>query len=245
MTLLICCSGEAFSTEKQLVTYFQNNSPPRYFQSNKMNTGICIDVINEINHRLEATKITIINPNQIEVPMKRIMQYIELDQDIDLFVGAAKTQGRVDHIGQYSIALFPIRGTFAKNRTNNFLFTGKDSLKGLTIGVLRGSSSVELMNNIIGVNPVQTNTIEQSLKMLEAGRLDLVYYHSLGLRWQIGELNLRNVIELIDEHEYLEEGHQYIIYASHVPKEIISKVDKVIEAMRADGSMDYIVNKYQ
>jgi len=243
--IMIVLIAQAGAEKKQLITYFQNNSPPKYIELNNDYTGICIDIINEINARLHSSEVAIINPTQANVPVKRIMKYIELSQEIDLFVGAAKTQSRMIHVGNFSTALYAIKGTFAKNKTNNFVYQDIDSLSGLIIGVLRGSSSVKLMNNISGVQVVKTNTIEQSLNMLAIGRIDLVYYHDLGLKWQINSLNLRGLVELVDEHEYLQSGFQYIIYNKNVSKVVIAKIDKVIESMHADGSMNKILKKYQ
>jgi len=240
---LFCVTSYASSEKIQLTTYFQNNSPPKYIESNQSYTGICIDIINELNARLDD--ITIINPEQVKVPVKRIMKYLELNKEIALFVGAAKTQARMDNIGSYSAALYAIKGTFAKRKTNDFVFRDRESLNGLTIGVLRGSSTVALMNSIVGVNVVQTNTIEQSLKMLAVDRVDLVYYHDLGLNWQITSLNLRDLVELVDEHQYLESGFQYILYNKNVLNEVIAKVDTVINAMHADGTIKKIIKKYQ
>jgi len=243
---MLCCVTSHASSEKiKLTTYFQNNSPPKYIESNQSYTGICVDIINEINARLDSSDIAIHNPDQITVPVKRIMKYLELNREIDLFVGAAKTQARMDNIGNYSTALYAIKGTFAKRKTNDFVFRDRESLNGLTIGVLRGSSTVEVMNSVVGVNVVQTNTIEQSLKMLAADRVDLVYYHDLGLLWQINSLNLSSLISMVDEHEYLEQGFQYILYNKNVPKGAITKVDQVILSMHVDGSIDKILKKYQ
>jgi len=243
--LILSFPSRVLPTELKLNTYFQNNSPPRYIEFNQKTTGICIDIIDEINKRLESKKIIITNPNQIKVPMKRIIKYIELNKEIDIFVGAAKNQARINHVGKYSTPLFSIIGTFAKNKTNDFFYSGKDSLKGLSTGVLRGSISESMLQDIAGVNVVPTNTIEQSLRMLAANRIDLVYYHDLGLNWQIRSLKLNKKIEVVNAHQYLEQGHQYILYTNRVSKEVITKINKVITSMHADGSMHSIIKKYQ
>jgi polar amino acid transport system substrate-binding protein len=235
--------NSAFAEKTLLYTYFQDDSPPRYFERNNGDTGICVDIIDALNARLEPLEIAIINPEKQKVPRKRITEYLKASEEIDLFVGGAKTE-EMEEWGQFSVPLYPLKSTFAKRRDDPSLYVDSDSVKGLTVGVLRGSRSVQTMNQIEGVTVEETNTMEQSLKKLAAGRVDLVYYHNMGLGWQIKSFNLGDHMVVVDEYKSEPISH-YIIYSKTVSPNIIAEIDTVIESMQTDGTLDRILEKYK
>ena len=241
---LVVFSHNAFAEKTLLHTYFHSDAPPRYFEINNMDTGICIDIIHELNARLEPRGISIVNPNNEKAPVARISYYLEHNEEIDLFVGAAQTDDLVKKGIQFSVPLYPLNGAFAKRKDDPFVFVNTDSLKGLTVGVLRGSRSVQTMN-IEGVTVEETNTMEQSLKKLAAGRVDLVYYHDMGLAWQIKNFNLGSDVVLVDMPEKFDSSPHYIIFSKNVSQKIITEINMAIESMQADGSIDRILQKYR
>ncbi|MBV1909815.1 MAG: ABC transporter substrate-binding protein [Kangiellaceae bacterium] len=241
-TLLL--GGNTHAGQTLLRTYFQNDAPPRYYEIDSINTGICIDIINEINARLAIKGIVIVNIESQKAPTKRIIHYLNVKEEIELFVGGAKTKTRLRGGAQFSIPLYPLNGTFAKRQDNPFVFVDKASLKGLTVGVLRGSRSVVAMTNITDILVEQSDTMEQSLKKLAAGRIDLVYYHDMGLAWQIKSFKLDDRLELVNQHDYIESNPHHIIYSKNVAADVIEKIDVVIESMQTDGSMALILDKY-
>lgn len=242
---LVVFSNNTGAETTLLRTYFHSDAPPRYFEINNMDTGICLDIIHELNARLEPNGISIVNPNNEKVPVKRIQYYLEQNAEIDLFVGAALTEDLVASGIQFSVPLYSLNGAFAKRRDDPFVFVNPDSLKGLTVGVLRGSRSVETMTNIEGVTVEETSTMEQSLKKLAVGRVDLVYYHDMGLAWQIKHFNLGDNVVLAEMDEKFDSAPHYIIFSKNASQKIITAINTAIESMQADGSMDRILQKYR
>jgi len=228
----------------RLYTYFQENAAPRYMLVDGQTRGIAVDIIQQLNVLLQAYDIVIINRSVSNIPMKRILHSMQHNEQIDLFVGAAKTVERIQKGVRYSIPLYPLRGTFAKRAQNPFIFKNITSLNNMTVGVLRGSRSVQTMSSIAGVRIEKTNTMQQSLQKLASGRIDLVYYHELGLAWQIKNSPLKEQLTLINEHQYIETAPHYIIYASRTPSHIIDTINTIIKQMQVNGSLDKILNNY-
>lgn len=244
VTSAFLCTS-AFAQKTILHTYYHDNAPPRYFVLNNMDTGICVDIIKELNVRLESKGISIINLGDQRVPVKRILRYLENDIEIDLFVGSAKTKKRIKAGLKFSVPIYPLYGTFAKRIDDPFVIRDTNSLRGMAIGVLRGSRSVQTMNQIEGITVVETNSMELGLKMLAVGRIDLVYYHHMGLAWQIKGYGLADKLMLVNEHEYIESAPHYIVFSKKFSNDIIAEINKVIESIQENGIIDNILEKYK
>lgn len=241
----LCLSLQICAKQIHLYTYFQNNAAPRYMLSNDIPTGIGVDILAQLNILLKPHEISIININNDSVPITRILHSLEKNEKIDLFVGGAKTKARMLLGVQFSIPIYPLFGTFAKHKQNPFIYNNKDSLKEMTVGVLRGSRSVQTMSKFEGVKIEKTNTMQQSLKKLASGRIDLVYYHAMGLAWQIKKSNLKEQLTLIDKHENIESAPHYILFSSRTSPDIIALINNLIKTMHNDGSIGHILNKYR
>ena len=87
--------------------------------------------------------------------------------------------------------------------------------------------------------------MEQSLKKLAAGRVDLVYYHDMGLAWQIKNFNLGNNVVLVDMPEKFDSSPHYIIFAKNASQKMMTEINAAIESMQADGSINRILQKYR
>ena len=247
LTLIITLgfTAQTLATKIDLNTYFQNDAAPRYMQANDKAAGICIEIMAQLNIRLKSHNISIINPTNERVPIKRILHSLQKTQKIDLFIGGAKTKSRIAAGVQFSTPLYPLSGTFAKRIQYPFIYTDETSLMNMTVGVLRGSRSVHTMSNIAGVKLESTNTMLQSLGKLANGRVDLVYYHDMGLAWQIKNSMLKEQLMLIDKHANIESAPHYILFSSRTSPVIIDLINNMIKAMHKDGSITEILNKYR
>jgi len=245
LIVTLSLSQQTLATIIYLHTYFQNNAAPRYLQVNDKATGIGIEILAQLNIRLKPHNISIINPNNEQVPIKRILHSLQKTKEIDLFIGGAKTKSRIASGVQFSIPLYPLSGTFAKRIQHPFIYTDETSLINMTVGVLRGSRSVQTMSNIEGVKLESTNTMLQSLQKLASGRIDLVYYHDMGLAWQIKNSPLKEQLMLIDKHPNIESAPHYILFSNRTSPPFIDLINNMIRAIQSDGSLEGILKKYR
>ncbi len=243
---LVILSPLIRADERLLKTYVQSDAPPRYIYSEKGSGGVCMDIINEINRRLNGNGNANIEVENKSVPIKRILDYLVSERKISVFVGSAKTEERKNLNLQFSSPLYPIQTSFAKRSGDEFQYLDDSSLDGKIISVLRGSRSDTLVNRFGKSTIVRANSIEQSLHMLSAGRVDLVYYHDLGLAWQIRDLGLVDQISLVGDHiSFNDASEHFILYSKSVPKDIVARIDVEINKMKADGTIDSILKKYR
>lgn len=232
--------SNSYAAKIVLLTRTQNNAPPRYFVKNGISTGICVDMIDELNIRLEKDNISI-KTEKGSLPLRRLMKYLE-NGTIDIVVGLSKNKKRENKF-HITIPIYPLTMSFAKRQADPFEYTDIDSLRGVKIGTLGGASSSKTMKKIDGAYVSETTTIEQALKKLKAGRINLVFYHNLGLSWQIKEFNLSNDLLLV-KNPFLSKGH-HIAISKKVSPDVVSKINMAIKSMRSGGVIDKILAKYK
>lgn len=232
-----------YSTEVRLKTQFQYNAPPRYFVEGEIDKGVCIDIINVLNTRMMGD-FRIYNPGNRHIPVSRIFNTIK-NNEIDIWVGSAKTDERQLAGIKFSIPLYNLKGAFAKRSDFNFKFINAASLQGVRVGVLRGSRSIETMRSFSGVEILEFNTMEQALKGVASGRIDLAYYHDMGLKWQIKYYEFRDKLTLAELSISIESAPHYIMFSPSVSDDIISYYNRFIDEMINDGTMQEILDKYR
>jgi len=71
-----------------------------------------------------------------------------------------------------------------------------------------------------------------------------VYYHQLGLAWEIKEGGFTNRIALT-KNAFGEVKMHYVMFSKSVPRNVIDEIDHALAAMKADGTIDTILAAYQ
>ena len=132
---------------------------------------------------------------------------------------------------------------FAKNANDPFEYTGPESLIGKRIGTLRGAASSTQMKEINGVNVAEVTLMKQNMEKLLLKRVDLVYYHQMGLFWEIKEGGFSKEI-VIAKNPFEVKSH-YIMFAKSVPPSVVDAVDKAVYALTASGKIAKILAEYQ
>ena len=179
----------------ELKTVYQKDSPPKYIHESDQVFGLCVDIINALNSRLREHNIRIVSIDN-EMPFARLRKHLELGE-IDVFFGLTKNKER-EKLYRYANHLYEIYYTFAKLKLNPFEYTGEASLQDKLVGVLRGTNSAKIISRIQEVKVSKINTVPTALKMLMLKRIDLVYYHNLGLEWNIKQSEYKNDLEIVN-----------------------------------------------
>ncbi|MBB6480593.1 substrate-binding periplasmic protein [Spirochaeta isovalerica] len=231
----------SLSTET-LYTEYQEASP-KYFRDKGNTIGICVDIIHAINAGLSGTSelsIEPVNPESPFVPFKRIQENLK-EGRIQIFIGLAKTDDREDEFDYIETPLYKVRSTFAIPAGSGFIYRNADSLTNLNIAVLRGSKTAEQMSNLTE-NLIYANSLDQAVTLLDYGRADLLFYHSLGLGYLIKSRGLSDRLTI--SGTAYEEYEHYIALNPSVSQDIKEKIEKVLIELINTGTIDRILNKY-
>lgn len=224
-----------------LFTAFQN-SAPKFFEQEGAVTGICFDIIQALNTRLKSQNIVIESKYPGVVPLKRILTDLEHGQ-LHLFVGTSRNKLREKRYQFADQPIYELKEAFAKLKTDNFEYTDDASLYGKTIVSLNASHSAKRVSRIKGVKLYQTGSLNMAFKFQLMGRANLVFYHDLGLEYQIKHLQLKDQIVMVKK-PFGKKFH-YIGFNKQVSPQLIDKINQVLVEMSNDGTLLKIRNQYR
>ena len=123
-------------------------------------------------------------------------------------------------------------------------YTDAASLEGKAIGTERGSEFDRQMRELSGVKVEEVTSMRQNILKLLAHRVDLVYYHQLGLEWEIKEGGFANQIALT-KNSFGDVKMHYVMFSKSVPQNVIDEIERALISMKADGTIDTILAAYK
>jgi ABC-type amino acid transport substrate-binding protein len=238
--LLVFTSSMGWSAETVLRTAYQQDSPPRFFMEGGKDKGICIDLINALNEKLSKQSIRIMSTGTHT--LARINAMMDKNE-LDLFVGLMKTPEREQKFVFSSVPVFGVRGQFAKLASDPFEYTGAMSVRGMRVGVLRGAAINQLITKMPDIGIVETTTIRESLMKLRDHEVDLVFYHDLGLGWDIRDGGFTGKIVLANQP--FEADSQWIMFTNIVPYNVRAPIANALLDLDREGTIDKILKAYR
>jgi len=240
--LILWPAVRVLSDETVLRTALQD-SPPKAMSQGASVSGICHDIIHELNLRLadSGLRIDYLSPEMRFLPWKRSQRFLAKGR-LDLIVGMAISDPRK---ALYHFSRFPIYQVHSilVGRTDSPIPRGGlQGLAGQYVIAIRGTKTARMLQEQGGIHVSLAPNPLAALEMLLARRGDYVFYHDLGLlylikshHWQ-GKLAQMAVIERY--------GH-YVAYSRQLPLATRDLIDKTLDRMREDGTLERIVQAYR
>ncbi len=171
---------------------------------------------------------------------------------VDAMIGLFKTATRQQAADYNTVPYWYVGDMVVTQKTNTSLKALSD-LRGLTVGVVRGSAQeIEAQKFVtnFGVKSVQEYTdSDPMLRDVAAGRLDSAIWWGFEFNWSVKQnpsLNLRQAFDV--PPNYLGEtqlnGTYFVFAKSPSSASLINEVDRIITKMRSDGELKAIFAKY-
>lgn len=232
-----CFSGTILQTSFQ-------DSIPKYIQQQNSVSGICFDIITELNKRLQTKKILISYPRtpaDAFMPWKRIQLYLESGK-LDIVVGMAKNEKRLQLYTFSQEALYTVHSVLAISADTPFRYRSLADLTGKHITAVRGTKTSKMLADVPQIQLSLVKTPTAALQMLLSGRSNLAFYHDLGLAYIIKKNNWQDKIILekgVDEYEH------FIAYNKKTPVAVREQIDSELAAIKRDGTMKRILDSYR
>jgi len=184
----------------------------------------------------------------VEVPWKRHLRKVELGE-IDVAMAAAKTPER-DKYSKWSSHYLPYSAILwvSDDDSNSYRSLEHFLEEGNTVGIIRGSTygkeADELLKKDKYKEQVKPNKSQNlNIRLITADRLDGLIDNSLTTGFVAREEGLRTEIKesgvVVDESAI-----RYMFSKESVSDELVAAVDKAIEKLKADGTIQAIVDKY-
>ena len=163
---------------------------------------------------------------------------------LQVFIGLIRSAEREQRFQFGKTPLFEFRPIFAKVVGDQFEYTDAESLRGKSVGTELGSEFSRQMQAIPGVQVEEVTAMQQNLLKLLARRIDLVYYHRIGLEWEIKESGFTGRIAFTECGPDGAQMH-YVMFSKKVSQSVIDEIDRALTAMKEDGTIATILAAYK
>lgn len=127
----------------------------------------------------------------------------------------------------------------AKDPTN---YTSMDDFKGLRIGVLLGARTTTILEELGFTHIEPVSTTEQNVKKLLAGRIDAWFESELMVQFTLKKMGIGDDQVTIAFRR--PKAPMYIVASPDIPESVIAAWRSAIDAMKADGTYQKILEKY-
>ncbi|WP_460055882.1 substrate-binding periplasmic protein [Spirochaeta dissipatitropha] len=216
--------------------------PPKYFMQDGEIAGVCVELITALNEEFRGIQI-VLAEGDVFTPWTRIQNNLQ-QGTIDVFLGMAKTDDRLKDYIWIDVPVYTVRRVFARQRNSGFIYSGKYSLHGQRIATTRSSASAATLLDMVE-NPDSiylVDQLSQALQMLAAGRVDLVFFHTLGMDHEISALGLSEYLDIAPGH--VDTYNHYIVMQPDTLPWVVSEVTRAMQAIRESSVHSAILQDY-
>lgn len=234
-------SFSAIAAQKSLIFATEATYPP--FESIAADgkiQGFDIDVLNAVCQHLR------IQCEYVNQPWDSLIPGLKMGKFDAIFGALNITPERLKQI-HFSEPYYYPQAAFVviKDGTN---MTNAETTKQKVIGVQGGTTyAAYLAKNYAAHNQIKSyNSIQEALLDLKSGRIDAVFGESPVMQYWLQNNNSDNryILQSISSHDKDYFGGGVAIGISKNQDELVTSVDQAIEAMRKDGSLEKIQDKY-
>lgn len=224
-------TGDGVATKGQLVMVTNLEFPPFEYRENDQPAGIDVDIAKEVAKKMGLElKVDDIAFDSI------IPELVSGKADIS-FAGMTVTEDRkqsVDFTQTYAKASQMI---IVKNDSS---IAGPDDLKNKRIGVQQGTTGDLFSSTVEGATIERYNKGMEAVQALVQGKVDAVVIDEQPAKVYVKEVQGTKVLDAVAKQDTEE-------YAAAVKKgntALLNNVNKALDQMKADGTIDQIIAKY-
>ncbi|MBX9913971.1 MAG: transporter substrate-binding domain-containing protein [Pseudomonadaceae bacterium] len=179
-----------------------------------------------------------------EVPWAQVIPGIQHDK-YDAVVVAWSTPER-EAFGHFSAPYQYNRMTLLRNKGSTIAFNQLQDIYPFTIGVERGASYGQAFDSDPHLHKVELNNIDSRARMLLTGRIQLIIEDQLAFQYQLNNdlRDIREQFEFLPKPVIVQETRLLVRRSHPQHEEIIQRFNEAIEAMRANGSYQEILQRH-
>lgn len=236
LTVLHAC---LFAQDLEFVGHL-GNVPNCFLDENGNNTGIDVDILNELSNRSKY------NISLKLVPWARVLISIKngmADGGFPLF----KTSEREEYAIYTTVPLHIVTMVAYVRRDSKLIYKDISSLYGIEIGTIRGFSISAEFDQAVKdgkIRIIELNNSEQLIKLVEMGRLEIIVGTSANIGYNMKQLN----IELSQLAILNDSGKTFLALSKNANIEnlekIILDINTTLKEMNDDGTINKITQKY-
>lgn len=210
--------------------------PPVNFNKDGELVGIVVDLVREIQRRLgDSTAIDLL-------PTARALAMVEHGPKV-MFFSAGQTPARVKH-GYHFVGPVATRNhSLLTSKKNTHIVHSLDDVRSenLVVGSVRGDWRTTYLEDA-GITVKTVNDHGLSLKMLMAGRVDMIVASDLELP-MLAALNETTPGDFAFAHS-IREAPSFLMFSQDTPPEVVRRWDEALSALHDDPFVTATAEKW-
>ncbi len=227
--------SSAFAEEFEILTV--DEPPSSYIGKNGEPEGFAVDVVREIQRRINNSDPILVTPEA------RALKIASQKPNVVLF-SFSRTPEREDKFHWIMLLLRKSWVLYAKSGSGIKLNNLEDARNVSSIGVLRGDIREDHLKQLGFNNLSVVKNHEHNVRMLQRGRVDLLYYEPIGMDYACKKLGIS-----ISEFEAVLETQSSEVYImmskNGTDAEAYKKWRDAANQIKKDGTFDRIAKKWE
>ncbi len=227
----------------EISTAYQDIAPKYIMSDTGLASGVCVDILSA----LEAVNNEIhFSEPKYFTPIKRIMYGLQ-EGSLMAFCGAAFGKERAQKMLYSAIPLYSVSTLVAVSKDNNRVYSSINDLKSdLSLrfsSIANTSTHKRLTKSGFNMSKHYLQTVEQGLGIALLDKSSVFAYHSLGLKFTMGNNKKWNDLKLLPIS--LRNYKHWMVFNKHMPKEQLDTINSGLKALRDKKIIEEILFKYQ
>ncbi|WP_057830835.1 substrate-binding periplasmic protein [Colwellia sp. TT2012] len=219
-----------------------NNSVPWNWQEHNQHKGILIDIINEALVSRMKIKVEL-----LFYPWKRAQQMVKYNKADALITNFTEERKIYSNAGEHYIT--NIKRMIFVNKNDPLIndIAKAQSLKDLKMFTIGNNIGNPWAARVFkGYKIAWASSVSRALKMLEKSRFNIFIGNSVATRYKLKQLNITNVVMLPNQLIDIKASrYQLLIGKKSSYLHLLPEFDRTILAMKEDGSLQAIFDKYK
>ena len=232
--------ASSFAAPVDRLYFMSEQFPPYNYQEDGKARGISIEIVGRVLQQLNAE--TTINDIQF-LPWARSYRVLQNRKNTALFV-TVRTASR-EKLFQWAGPLSRARNVLLARKDRHIqIHTAQDLLR-FQIGAVRDDAGGQLVEKKLGIPRERLDISSDAIfniRKLKLGRIDLFAYDENVAHWLIRKEGLNPAD--FETVYVLEEGLHYIAFNKETDPTLIRDIQRALDGLRTDGSIDRITQKY-
>ncbi len=226
-------------SSKVLIVGATPTAVPFNFLDTKTNSlqGVMIDITNALSKELDFT------PELLPTPFNALIPSLQTKK-IDMISSAFAITEKRAEVVDFSDMLFSYGEVVVVNAKDNTEYKNTNDFNGKVVGVQTGTVTVAPMKEVAGIKELKLyDTMQDMIREVSIGRIDVALGDGPVMLYTIANSGVKNVRAAKSYQKQMQIN--IAIAVRKGDKELLDSVNQGIAKIKADGTLDAILKKWQ
>jgi len=227
----------------EISTAYQDTSPKFMVNEQGEASGICVDIFTALS--AQDSELHFSRPNYF-TPLRRIFYAIE-HGTLMVYCGAGFNKERSRKMLYSKVPLYSVSTLLAASKKNSRDYSTINDLRAdlnLGFNAINDTSTYKLLKKLgLNIPGHYIKTVEQGLGLSLRDKHYVFAYHSLGLKYALGNNKKWNRLKLLPIS--LRDYEHWMVFSKQISPEVYSALNAALKEIRDKKVIEKILLKYQ